>query len=477
MLTQTRRAWTPHTSRLARPAGWIPPGLAVCLGVIYAFYSVQRHERLGSAGFDLGIFDQAIRSYSHLHGPIAPLKGPGFNLLGDHFHPIIATLTPFYWLWPDVRMLLVAQAVLLAVSAVPIGALALRRLGPVAGSAVTVAYGLSWGLQGALGFDFHEIAFGVPLLAFSLTALADRRWRAAVCWAAPLVLVKEDLGLTVSAIGIYLLLRGQRRLGLWVVAGGLAALAFVICVAIPCFSPSGHYRYWGYLSQGGGSDDGMLHNLVNLPVSLVEHPAKLTLLLFLLAVSGFAALRSPLLVVAVPIVGYRLVSGNPLYWSTGPVHYNALLMPIVFVALVDGLCALRSSQYDLVRRYAALVPAAALVFALAVLPRFSLWALAHPGYYSVPRHAVAAEHVLAMIPDGATVAAGDYLAPQITDRCTVYLFPDPSRRVAGWVVVDTHRLGSVHATPAQQWADLQALPSQGYRQIADRDGVVLYQRG
>nr|WP_280921411.1 DUF2079 domain-containing protein [Streptomyces novaecaesareae] len=57
------------------------------------------------------------------------------------------------------------------------------------------------------------MAFAVPLLAFSLTALGDGRPRAAAYWALPLLLVKEDLGLTVAVIGLLIARRGHRRLG------------------------------------------------------------------------------------------------------------------------------------------------------------------------------------------------------------------------------------------------------------------------
>jgi uncharacterized membrane protein len=61
----------------------------------------------------------------------------------------------------------VAQAALLAVSAVPIVKLVLRRFGGPTALAIGVAYGLSWGLQTTVDFDFHEVVFAVPLLAFA----------------------------------------------------------------------------------------------------------------------------------------------------------------------------------------------------------------------------------------------------------------------------------------------------------------------
>ena len=45
---------------------------------------------------------------------------------------------------------------------------------------IGAAYGLSWGLAQMIDFDFHEIAFAVPLLACSLSALLRGRTRAAV---------------------------------------------------------------------------------------------------------------------------------------------------------------------------------------------------------------------------------------------------------------------------------------------------------
>ncbi|MCW2885879.1 MAG: hypothetical protein JWL58_2741 [Streptosporangiaceae bacterium] len=442
---------------------------------LYSLYSLLRHAQLGTAGFDLGIFDQAIRAYAGFHAPVVPLKGPGFNLLGDHFHPALIVLVPLYWLWADARMLLVAQAALMAVSVVPIARLAIGRLGVRAGLAIAVAYGLSWGIQGALGFDFHEVALAVPLIAYAMAALAEERWRAAALWTLPLLLVKEDMGLTVAAVGGYLLLRRQWRLGGALVIVGAAALALILLVVIPHFSPSGEYRYWGSVGQRG--DQGLLGQLLSLPGSFAEHPGKWILLLCLLGMTAFAVLRSPLLIIAAPVVLYRLASNNPLHWSVGFVHYNAILMPIVFVAFLDALGALGRSDHAAVRGYARLSVAVAVVFAVVLLPQFAFWRFTNPDFYRLSPGVTAARNLMRKIPDGATVAAGDYLAPQLTDRCAVVLFPDPFRRATDWVIVDTTRLSVVPAPEAQQRAALRALPGQGFRLVGDRDGILLFHRG
>src|SRR5690349_12250578 len=81
--------------------------------VLFAALSVTRHRRLQTAGYDLGIFEQAVRGYAGFGAPIAPIKGAGTNLLGDHFHPILILLAPAYRLAPSPITLLVAQAMLL----------------------------------------------------------------------------------------------------------------------------------------------------------------------------------------------------------------------------------------------------------------------------------------------------------------------------------------------------------------------------
>src|SRR6202012_4740561 len=88
--------------------------LVVVAFTFYLVYSISRYYTYLTAGYDLGIFDQAVRAYSHFRAPVAPLKGPHYNVLGDHFHPIIAVIAPLYWIWDNPCTLLVVQAGLLA---------------------------------------------------------------------------------------------------------------------------------------------------------------------------------------------------------------------------------------------------------------------------------------------------------------------------------------------------------------------------
>ncbi|MEY9841133.1 DUF2079 domain-containing protein [Streptacidiphilus sp. EB103A] len=439
---------------------------ALVLFAAYAALSVRRHQLLLTSGYDLGIFEQAVRSYAHGHLPVSALKGPGFPLLGDHFSPVLALLAPFYLLWPSAVLLLVAQAALLAVAVVPLARWAQRTTGRGAATVVAFGYGASWGIAETLGFDFHEVAFAVPLLAFSLAALGEGRMRAAAAWALPLLTVKEDLGLTATAIGGIIAWRGARRLGAALAAAGLLGSALEMLVLIPAFNPSGTYGYFGTLPTAAPGGSGLLHLLT---VGLVTPGVKTGMLLTLLAPTAFLALRSPLLWAAVPTLAWRLTSNNSFYWGTG-FHYSAVLMPIVFAAFVDTLQRMDRRA----RRHALAVSA---VVTAALLPQHPFVQLARADTWRTDPRIAAAHRVLDLIPDGATVAAGNRLAPQLTNRDQVSIFgvaaaaTDPQ-----WIVVDTVDDGGWPVSTRHQAQLVDQALAHGYTTAADRSGYLLLHR-
>jgi uncharacterized membrane protein len=291
----------------------IPLGLFGILFAVYATLSLQRHAQFLTTGWDLGIFEQEVRSYAAGQLPTSLLKGVGYPLLGDHFSPIVALLAPVYLVFPRAETLLVAQALLFAVAVIPLALWAQRAHGRGTAVVIGLAYGLSWGIASAVTFDFHEIAFAVPLISFSLCALGQHRPRAALLWAAPLVLVKEDLGVTLAVIGALAIAQGARRSGIAAIVGGIGATVFETLVAIPAFSESGANDYTGQISAGSA---------IGSLLSWSDDAIKLTTLLLLLVPTALIALRSPLLLVAVPTLAWRMASDNSFYWGTA-FHYGS----------------------------------------------------------------------------------------------------------------------------------------------------------
>jgi uncharacterized membrane protein len=464
------------------PFAWATVSVVFCA---YAALSLFRLLQLHPTSWDLGIFTEVVKQYANLHAPIVNIRGSGFNLLGDHFSPAVAVLAPFFRVFPSPATLLVAQAVMAAASVFAVSQAAREKLGVGPSRVIAIAYGFSWGLQQLIEFDFHELALAVPLLAFSLSALIRGRITAAFWWALPLVFVKEDQGFTVAAIGAYLIYSGLRakrpapaagagasggskRLpgrwlsgalrdadgghrsaaGRFLLVWGFVWVYLAIGVIIPHFNPAHHYQYWsdgGVLAPGG-------HLSVTGALDQFFHawPDKLDTVVMLLLPTAFIAVGSPVALIAVPSLLLRFTSTNSAFWGTYW-HYNATLMPILFIAAIDALAKIQAAARAQsaqsardgsdgadglaewasgrrgprravlagARRYG---PAMMLAITVPLAFQFPLSNLWNAGTYRISPIVASAEAAMAKVPNGATVLTTlDLLAPMAARTDTYWI--------------------------------------------------------
>jgi len=388
---------------------------ASCYGVL----SVLRFRRYTVTSWDNVIFEQAIAAYSRLDAPIVTVKGPGYHILGDHFSPLYAVLAPVYRLAPHAQTLLIAQAALIGVSAGVITALAARHLGPVVGAIVGASYALSFGVQSAVIADFHEVAFAAPLLAMAGAAFVAARYDRVVWWSLPLLLVKEDLGFTVAAIGAVLWLAGARRRGLALMITGTVAVAVIVGLVIPLFNASAGYDYAGAL----GGEAGVWSTLT------AEPGRKALTVLLTFAVTGLAGLLSPWALVAAPTLIWRFAGDNPFYWGTDW-HYSLVLMPIVFTAMIDALARHRRLSIPAVVVATAVTSYTVVGSPITALFDQELW---RPS----PR-AAAAEGAVAELPRGATVESDLGLLTHLATDYDLYWRGSVGDARPDYVVFDRH---------------------------------------
>ncbi|WP_051108942.1 DUF2079 domain-containing protein [Actinomadura flavalba] len=453
-----------------RPLG----GLVAAAAGLYALYSLLRLWTFRASTYDLVIFDQAVRGYSRFGAPVSIAKGvhngfgPDFHVLGDHFSPILVTLAPLYWLHDGPETLLLAQAVLFALAAVPVWHFTRRRLGVRAAYLAAGAYALSWPLAEALAFDFHEVAFA-PLL----TALLIERWDAgrrghAVLAAALLLLVKEDMGLLVAGFGLVLLTRpGERRAGAAFTAAGAVAAWVASRVLIAAFGGDNDY-YWAYGGLGPDVRGVVAHALTHpwdVAVALGTPPRKLATMALLVAPLLFLPLLSRITLAALPLLAERMLADEFANWWQASYHYNAFLVVVLVLAAVDA-----AQRFGPVsgRR----LVAGTLAGAVAVLPFFALADLARPGWAVRDARATAAARAVAHVPDGALVEAANRLGPALTGRARVLLW-DAEPRHAPWVVADVAVPQFPFASVAEQRARVAWLRARGYRTVYEGEGFVV----
>jgi len=405
----------------------VPVGTAAAGAVLYSGISVYRHDRFASGGFDLGIFDQTIWGYSRFQVIPNTIKGTP-DLLGDHFHPILVLLAPAYWVWDDTRVLLVAQALLIASASLPIFWWARSRLGSTGANCFQIAFLCFWGVLAGVLFDFHELAVAVPAISFGIFALLERRTR--LFWAMFAVgcLTKEDIALTFAAMGVYALVVQKRSpFGLAVLAAATAWFAITIDLIMPAIS--GHtYLYTGNYGRLGGTATRALVALLRRPylsVSLLfDRAAKLRTLSELFGAWLFLPFASPLFLLALPSLAERFWSSNPSFWSTS-YQYSLPLAPILAYATVDSTARIKrllpATRHP---RLANAIAPATLIVGL-VLVVWIVRPLARLGGYMSASRAAAIDTCLDIIPTDTSVAASENLIPHLSHRLHIYRLPHP----------------------------------------------------
>lgn len=461
----------PHPPRAAA----VPWLVGFAIAAVHFTVASVRYAHFESPSWDLGIFTQAVNSYAHFRAPIASVHGPGFNVLGDHFSPILALVAPLFWIWQSAMMLLLAQAVAFGVSAVPVTRLARERLGAPGGTALGIAYGLSAALIQATAVEFHEVAFAVPLLAYALVALVEQRWQAVTWWSLPLLLVKEDLGFTVAAIGLLIAFRGARRLGLLLVVAGVAGTVLAVFAIIPILAPGHRYAYFSQY-DGNHTRDSLSAVWGALAPSrwASGFTTKLHTLLTLGWATGFAGWGSSIALLALPTIAWRFVSAQRFYWGTSW-HYDAVLMPIMFVAAIET-CQRWAARGGASGWLAKAVPAAALTISVTLASSSPLGSLFDAATWTTTPTQRAESAALRMIPAGVTVLTDLGLMSHLATRDSLYwigtsgsVVPDYIATVdgAGWTPPPPE-------TAAGYWS--RQYSGHQFRLISSVDGVSVVKR-
>jgi len=447
--------------------------LAVITFAVSAAFSLLLYAQFAS-GYDLAIFSQAIHNYSEFKAPLVAVKGPHFNILGDHFHPILVLLAPLYWVWNDPRVLLLAQAFLIAASVPIVHRFAARHFNPRQAFVLAIAYAVGWPLQALAAFDFHEIAFGVPLVAWAIDSLDRKDDRGLIVASALLVLVREDMGLVVALLGALRLLRRRRLAGQLLVVAGLAAYIIATVLVLPHFSTTGRFGYWTY--------DALGPNPLSALRSVVVHPwhavrifftprEKTRTLLWLFAPLAFVSLRSRYSVLLAPLLAERFLSSRTSLWTTS-FHYSSIVWPILVLAAIDGAVLLGLPRRRLLGWSWCALPVAVAVIGLAVAPRVFVLSRLLDGQVvrSSPRIA-AQRQAVQMVPRGVCVVADDRMAVHFASKDLVSL-PGRLGRVPDYTVLNLSRRITGFQTPGPRVALKQAR-AQGGHVILSSHGVVV----
>lgn len=469
--------------------------MVVAYAIAFSVLSVLRHRGFFTARYDLGNMTQAVWSASR--GELFTVTGPAgeeVSRLGSHVDPILGLFAPLWRLWPSPEMLLVVQSLAVASAAIPAYLLARRWIGDerlaVTFAAVTLLYPA---LQWATLFDFHAVTLAGPLLLWCIWAATEGRYATLAILATLAALTKEQVGLSLAVLGLWMAVSlGRRRAGAILAAASLAWTAVAVWVIIPRYNTStGHALQARYGELGSDAGD-VLRTLVTRPWDAAEVAATadggkyvLVLVLPLLGLSLFA----PLLAAgALPDLLLNLLSSRAEQHQI-QYHYAAVIAPFLIAAAIRGTARLRRGGRPewlrgIVSRpwpLPAALLAAVLVAGYLVGP-LPFWQHVPGGsrmkaeQYTVSDRAHLLRDAVDRIPPDASVSAGNRLGGHLSDRRRILVFPEIGG--ADFVVLDLQRPDIADevdpVTYAARVTKLRA--DEDYVVMSEDDDIVIFRR-
>jgi uncharacterized membrane protein len=448
----------------------------------FSALSILRHRAFSTGRFDLGNMVQAVWSTAHGRPlQITGLRGDQISRLGAHFDPILAAFAPLWLVWPSPDMLLVAQAVAVALGALPVYWLARKHLGSErAGLGFALAYLVYPPTQWLTLNEFHPVALACPLLLFAIWYLDEGRLLPFAIFALVAATTKEEIALVVAGLGIWYALAHRRRLaGAAVAVAGVAVALIAIEVVIPHFNRAGTSSFFTRYSEVGSTPGGIVHTALTDPLKIVTTAFTgrgLTYLAQLALPLGLLVVLAPLaLIAAVPELAVNLLSAATTQTSIH-FHYTAGLIPVLLAAAVFGA-----------KRIPPRVPVATLVVVIAVGANYLLGPVPlwrdFPGGEQLQAHAAdvterdrIAAQALRLIPPRAAVSATNSLGAHLSARRRVLSFP--FLQDARWVAADetapgyADRLAPLPTAVQLSW--LRRNPE--WRLVFERDGILIFHR-
>jgi uncharacterized membrane protein len=462
-----------HTAR----QWWLAAaGVALLAFALLAGLALYRHDTFRSHALDLGYLDQVAWNTAH-GAPFAnTIKTNSWSSYFEgHFSPAIAVAVPLFWLWDDVRAMLLLQAALLVLAGLPIYAL-FRDYGEWLALAVLVAFCANPWLHRANLQDFHTMLLATPLISLAVYGVLRQRYTlAGLCLLATLP-VKEDMGLVLALFGLYLLTFHRGRAWRWGVALLIAGPAWLVAttlLVIPSYASNGEYRILAhrYAFLGGGPAEAM-QSLLHDPLILAKQVLrreKLLALVQLLASMGFLPLLGGgMFLVALPLIWYLQLSDDRALAVLEQWHV-ATYLPVLFGAIWVGFGRLPARGRTIA---AGLLLLASLV--AFVLDGSAIQILREPGMD--PERRQVARSLMAQIPPEASVSAQDELLPHLSHRREIYLFP--TIEDADYILMD--RLGSTYPLKAEDYQvfwDAAQEPYQYSTLFSEHDFLLLKRQG
>jgi uncharacterized membrane protein len=409
------------------------------------------------ASYDQGIFNQVFwngmygrffqsslssaLSTNVVHGGEYP--DVSYHRLGQHFTPALLLWLPLYSFVPSPVTLSVLQATFMSVAGLVLYALARCYLDTPLATWITISF---YGANAVIGptlTNFHDSS-QTPLFVFTLLLALEKRW----WWlfgimTALIPLIREDAGLMVFSIGVYLIVsRRYPRIGLGLCAFSFTYMLVLTSWIMPMFSDDISKRFmlerFGQYATGDEAStldiiQGMLQRpwlLLTELVTPIDRTVRYLIGHWLPLALVPAISPTAWTVASFPL--FKLLVGKGESVLAINIRYALTVVPGLFYGAILWWSCHQKAFTPFFRRFWITCICLSLVFTVTSNPNRTLSflvpdALKPVVYVPLPQqwhHASQIYPLLSQIPANASVAATTYLVPHLSSRREIVRFPE-----------------------------------------------------
>ena len=498
---------------------------------------LHRHFTFYSS-YDQGIFNQVFWNGIHgnffqsslssqlstnvVHNDEVPYVA--YHRLGQHFTPALLLWLPLYALFPDPATLSVLQVIFVTSAGIVLYFLAREYVDNTVATLISISFYAANAILAPTLANFHDIS-QIPLFVFTLLLAMEKRWWWLFALFCVFILaVREDSGITLFGIGVYMVLsRRFPRIGLMVCTISFGYLLVLTNLIMPIFSEDISKRFM--LERFGQYVEGDEASTLDVIWAMITQPWLLVIELITPVGRTIRYLLGQLLPFAfIPTVAPAawMIAGFPLLKLFLGKGFSVLAITIRYaMGVVPGLCygailwwggqgVLRFNQpletltprplSRKFRRFWVFCICLTLLFTLTSNPNRTLYFLIPDSidpwvYVSLPEqwhHSGNIYQLMNKIPQEASVSATTYIIPHLSGRRAIIRFPALALRN------DQEQVESVDYILADLWRlrryqvafddDLRRLRSMTYRieEITNQgdygitgfeEGVILLEKG
>jgi uncharacterized membrane protein len=409
------------------------------------------------ASFDQGIFNQVF--WNNIHGRFfqsslssslstnvvhaSEIPTVYYHRLGQHFTPALLLWAPIYALFPNAATLAVLLVTLITAGGLMLYVLARQYLEPRLAVMITGSYYAANAVIGPTLSNFHDVC-QIPLFIFTLLLAMEKRWWW-LFWlmAGLIVIVREDAGVSLFGVGVYMVLSKRfPKAGLAVCIFSFGYMLLLTNLIMPLFSDDISKRFMlERFGQYTDSDQastldiiwGILSNPVRLVVELVT-PVDRTIRYLLGQLLPFAFIPAiapaSWSIAGFPLLKLLLGKGESVLAIT--IRYALSVVPGLCYGAILWWAKHPKTFKPSFRRFWIFCITLSLIFSLTSNPNRTFY-FAIPDsvkpwvYVSLPEqwHHVnkGIRPLLAQIPSDAGVSATTYLVPHLSNRRQILRLP------------------------------------------------------